>query len=476
MADKSTPIPRSGTLTAVTGAVVVVGTHWGDEAKGKFVDVIGQDADVVIRYGGGPNAGHTVMVGDATHKFHLIPSGILNPKAVCVMADGMVIAPEVLAHEIATLREAGVSCDNLRVSQNAHVILPYHKRLDELEEAAKGAGAIGTTGRGVGPCYADKASRIGIRMGDLLDETRLRERLAVVLPLKNRLLLKVYKDYAFTPDVIVADLRPVIEQLRPFICDTQAVGYDAVENSKRILFEGAQATLLDIDGGTYPFVTSSHPVSGGATIGTGVPPTAIGQVLGVVKAYTTRVGAGTFPTELTDERGDRIRERGHEYGTTTGRPRRCGWLDAFALGYSVRVNGLTGFCMGHLDVLAGFDAVSICTHYTRNGEKLAHFPVGDVSLLTGCEPVFETLLGWAEVEWDKITHFEDLPTNAQAYVRRVEQIAGIPALMVSFGARRDQTLIVTGRGAPRDLFTLPRPNPFGASKTGTFVATPVSVL
>jgi adenylosuccinate synthase len=249
--------------------------------------------------------------------------------------------------------------------------------------------------------------------------------------------------------------------LRPFVCDTQALAYDAVADGKRILFEGAQATLLDIDGGTYPYVTSSHPISGGATIGTGVPPTAIGQVLGVAKAYTTRVGAGTFPTELLDERGERIRERGHEYGTTTGRPRRCGWLDAFALRYSTRVNGITGLCIGHLDVLAGFETVQICTHYTKNGEKLAHFPTGDVTLLDGCEPVFETLPGWEESDWDRMTRFEDLPTNAQAYVRRVEEIAGVPAVLVSVGPRRDQTLVASGKPAPSELFTLPRPQVFG---------------
>lgn len=451
----------SETNAPVTGAVVVVGTHWGDEAKGKFVDLIGQDADVIIRYGGGPNAGHTVIVGDTTHKFHLIPSGILNPRALCLMADGMAIAPEVLAREIATLRGHGLTVDNLRVSQNAHVILPYHKRLDALEEAAKGDGAIGTTGRGVGPCYADKASRIGIRMGDLVNEERLLERLRVVLPIKNALLTKLYDAEPFTEEDILAELRPLAETLRSFVCDTQALAYNAVADGKRILFEGAQATLLDIDGGTYPFVTSSHPISGGATIGTGVPPTAISQVLGVVKAYTTRVGAGTFPTELLDERGERIRERGQEYGTTTGRPRRCGWLDAFALKYSARVNGITGLCVGHLDVLAGFETVQICTHYVKDGERLAHFPTGDVSLLDGCEPVFETLQGWEEADWDRITRFEDLPKNAQAYVRRVEEIAGIPAVLVSVGPRRDQTLVASGKPAPRELFTLPRPHVFG---------------
>lgn len=451
------------------GAVVVVGTHWGDEAKGKFVDLIGQDADIVIRYGGGPNAGHTVIVGDQTHKFHLIPSGILNSRALCLMADGMAIDPETLLREIDTLESRGVSVQNLRISQNAHVILPYHKRLDALEEAAKGVNAIGTTGRGVGPCYMDKAARVGIRMGDLAaGPTRLRERLRAVLPLKNAVLTKVYEAEPFSEDALLAELAPLAERLAPYVCDTTALAFDAVEDGKRILFEGAQATMLDIDGGTYPFVTSSHPVAGGACLGTGVPPTAIDQVLGVVKAYTTRVGAGTFPTELLDERGERIRERGHEYGTTTGRPRRCGWLDAVALRYSVRVNGLTGICVGHLDVLAGFETVNICVGYKRNGELVTRFPAGDVSQLDGCEPVYETLPGWPEGDMERVREFGDLPTQARAYVARVAELAGVPAVLVSIGPRRDQTLVPPGVPAPSALFSAPRP----ASST---VTVPVAV-
>lgn len=443
------------------GAVVVVGTHWGDEAKGKFVDLIGQDADVVIRYGGGPNAGHTVIVGDQTYKFHLIPSGILNPKVLCLMADGMAIDPEVVLREIDELQARGVSTDNLKISQNAHVILPYHKRLDALEETAKGARAIGTTGRGVGPCYVDKAARLGIRMFDLAQgRTHLRERLRTVLPHKNAVLTGVYGAEAFDVEELLNQLAPLAERLAPYVADTQTLAGDALTAGKRILFEGAQATLLDIDGGTYPYVTSSHPISGGACIGTGVPPTAIDQVLGVVKAYTTRVGAGTFPTELVDQQGERIRERGHEYGTTTGRPRRCGWLDGLALRYAVRVNGLTGICVGHLDVLAGFETVKICTHYLRNGHTLVRdFPVGDVSLLDGCEPVYEELPGWPEADIDRVCRFEDLHPNAQAYVRKVEEIAGVPARLVSIGPRRDQTLVPPGAPAPRALFTLGRSQP-----------------
>jgi adenylosuccinate synthase len=433
-------------------AVIVVGTHWGDEAKGKFVDLIGQDADVVIRYGGGPNAGHTVIVGDQTYKFHLVPSGILNPRAVCILADGMAIDPTTLLREMDELQARGISVENLRLSQNAHLILPYHALLDSLEEKAKGAQAIGTTGRGVGPCYVDKAARIGVRAGDLLDSTHLRERLRTILPLKNAVLTKVYGADPVEEDALLAHLLPIGERLRAHITDTQTLALDAYAEGKRILFEGAQATLLDLDGGTYPYVTSSHPIAGGACIGTGIPPTAIGQVLGVVKSYTTRVGAGTFPTELLDEAGERIRERGHEYGTTTGRPRRCGWLDAVALRYAVRVNGLTGLCIGHLDVLAGFDTVKICKGYLKNGKVLRDFPVGDVSLLDGCEPVYDELPGWPEEAVDNVVRFEDLPENARNYVRHVEALAGVPAALVSIGPRRDQTLVPDGMPAPGQLF------------------------
>lgn len=451
------------------GAVVVVGTHWGDEAKGKFVDLIGQDADVVIRYGGGPNAGHTVIVGENTYKFHLIPSGILNPRALCLMADGMVLDPEVVWREMSELMARGVSVSSLRISQNAHVILPYHKKLDALEEAAKGEAALGTTGRGVGPCYQDKAARVGIRMGDLArGAAHLREKLEAALPYKNALLTKIYDEEPFEIEALLSELAPLAENLAPYICDTTKLAGDALASGKRILFEGAQATLLDIDGGTYPYVTSSHPISGGACIGTGIPPTAISEVLGVVKAYTTRVGAGTFPTEQLNETGDRIRQRGHEYGTTTGRPRRCGWLDAVALRYAVRVNGITGLCVGHLDVLAGMGTVRICTGYVKNGTLLTDFPAGDVSQLDGCVPVYEDLPGWAEANMESVTRFEDLPDGAQNYVRRVAEVAGVPAALVSIGPRRDQTLVPPGARAPRALF-----GEMGAMQP---VSTPVSVL
>lgn len=437
------------------GAVVVVGTHWGDEAKGKFVDLIGQSADLVIRYGGGPNAGHTVQVGGETYKFHLIPSGILTAHRLCVMADGMVIDPATLAGEIRTLVGRGVDVSGLRISQNAHVILPWHRDLDRLEEARRGKSAIGTTGRGVGPCYADKASRVGIRMGDLIHPDRLRARLEAILPLRNDILTKVHGAAPYSVDAVIEGLAADIKALAPYVADTQAIAGEALRGGKRILFEGAQATMLDIDGGTYPYVTSSHPISGGATIGTGVPPTAIAEVLGVVKAYTTRVGAGTFPTELDDATGERIRVRGNEYGTTTGRPRRCGWLDAFALGYSAQVNGLTGICVGHLDVLAGFDTVRICTGYVKEGNPLAAFPSGDVANLDGCVPVFEDLPGWPEDDISSVRRFEDLPEAARNYVRRVEALAGVPARYVSVGPAREQAFPTPGAPSPAELFSSP---------------------
>jgi adenylosuccinate synthase len=359
-----------------------------------------------------------------------------------------------LTEEINALVAKGIDVSGLRISQNAHVILPYHRDLDMHEETARGKAKIGTTGRGVGPCYADKASRVGIRMGDIINAARLRERLEQIIPLKNAILKHVFQADTYTVDAIIKQLGTVTATLAPYICDTQALAHDLMDAGSKILFEGAQATMLDLDGGTYPFVTSSHPISGGATIGTGIPPTAISQVLGVVKAYTTRVGSGTFPTELLDERGDRIRERGHEYGTTTGRPRRCGWLDAFALKHSVRVNGLTGIHIGHLDVLAGFAEVQICTGYTRGGAALARFPSGDVQLLDGCEPMFETLPGWDEAGVENATTYDELPTNAKAYVARVQELAGVPARFVSVGPGREQTFQLPDSPSAADLFSI----------------------
>ncbi len=377
-------------------SVVVVGAQWGDEAKGKLVDILAQNAGMVVRYAGGSNAGHTVMVGDFLLKLHLIPSGILNPKTACVISDGVVVDPARICGELDGLREREIDSSNLKLSLSAHVVMPYHKALDRLEEERKGGGKIGTTMQGIGPTYEDKARRCGIRIADLVEPSRL------------------------------ADTAPLVQ--------------GAFKRGEKVVFEGAQGTMLDIDHGTYPFVTSSHPIAGGACLGTGVGPGAIGTVVGVCKAYTTRVGAGVFPTELLDETGSRIRERGKEYGTTTGRPRRIGWLDAVGLRFAAQVNGLDYLAVTLLDVLSTFPELRICTGYRYGGEVLTALP-SDRRVLAEVEPVYETLAGWSE-EISHIRRFEDLPKAAQAYVRRVEELVGVPAAVISLGRRREETILL----------------------------------
>src|SRR5579872_16681 len=390
--------------------IVVVGAQWGDEAKGKIVDYLAPHADLVVRFGGGNNAGHSVTVGSELYKFHLVPSGILYSHLTCVIADGVVIDPGELVREIDGHRARGLSFDNLRISTGAHVIMPYHRILDSLAEESLGDGKIGTTGRGVGPAYTDKAARIGIRMGEFIDPPRFRERLKAVLEQKNALLTKVHGVAALDFEPLYSEYAGYAEKLAPFVQDTAPLVHRVATTGRGVLFEGAQGTLLDLDLGTYPFVTSSHPTAGGACIGTGVGPTAIDAVIGVAKAYTTRVGAGVFPTELLDATGDYIRERGHEYGTTTGRPRRCGWLDTVILRYATRVNGLTCLSLGHLDVLAGLDTVRVCTAYrTASGDTLTELPT-DLSFRTDITPVFEELPGWREDVSGAAT-VADLPAN-----------------------------------------------------------------
>ncbi|HEU4752169.1 MAG TPA: adenylosuccinate synthase, partial [Armatimonadota bacterium] len=340
--------------------VVVVGAQWGDEAKGKIVDLLAQNADVVVRYAGGSNAGHTVMTGDLLIKLHLIPSGILNPRTCCVISDGVVVDPSVLVRELDMLREKGIATDNLRISPNAHVVLPYHKEIDRLEEERKGTGKIGTTMQGVGPAYEDKARRCGIRIGDLTEPERLAERLSRVLPDKNFLITELYGGQALSLEEILLDYSRCGQAMAPYISDTATLVYQATQRGERVVFEGAQGTMLDIDYGTYPYVTSSHPVSGGACLGTGIGPKAIDTVIGVCKAYTTRVGEGAFPTEQENETGHTIRERAGEYGTTTGRPRRIGWLDAVGLRYAARVNGMDWLAVTVLDVLNDLGELKIC--------------------------------------------------------------------------------------------------------------------
>jgi adenylosuccinate synthase len=422
--------------------VVVVGAQWGDEAKGKIVDLLAQSAEMVVRYAGGSNAGHTVMVGEELFKLHLVPSGILNSRTTCVISDGVVLDPEVVLRELDELYGRGVSTQRLQISRNAHVVMPYHKEIDRLEEERKGAGKIGTTMQGIGPAYEDKARRCGIRIGDLTEPVRLAERIDAVLPDKNFLITRLYHGHGLDRDEILARYRHYGERLAPFAGETAHVVHQAVASGGRVVFEGAQGTMLDIDHGTYPFVTSSHPVAGGACIGTGIGPKAIDTVIGVCKAYTTRVGRGSFPTELRDSIGDRIREKGHEYGTTTGRPRRIGWLDTVGLRHSIRVNGLDCLALTLLDVLSGLPALRICTGYRLGCDLLTEAPAEE-SLYAAVEPIFEELPGWRE-EIDSVTQFERLPANAQRYVCRLEELLSVPVSLISVGRRREQTILLTG--------------------------------
>lgn len=421
--------------------LVVVGAQWGDEAKGKVIDYLAQGASMVVRYSGGNNAGHSVTVGQEEYKFHLVPSGILHPQVTCVLADGVVIDPGVLVEEIEGLCARGLPVENLKISAAAHVILPYHRLQDQLEEARRGEHRIGTTGRGIGPAYTDKAARCGIRMGDLVDPVRFEERLRAILPVKNALLTGVYGVEPFDAVRILEEYRAHADYLRRFVCDTPALVHRAASTDRSVLFEGAQGTLLDLDLGTYPYVTSSHPIAGGACLGTGVGPTLIDGVIGVAKSYTTRVGAGVFPTELTCEIGNYIRERGREYGTTTGRPRRCGWLDAVALRYAAQVNGVTYIALGHLDVLSGLPEVKICVAYrTAEGTVITGMP-SDLSFRTDVVPVYETLPGW-DTDISEVRALDDLPCNARAYVRRVEELVGVPVASLSVGPAREQTILL----------------------------------
>lgn len=419
-------------------AVVVVGAQWGDEGKGKVTDFLAQKADVVVRHQGGANAGHTVVVGDRTFKLHLIPSGILYPDKLSVIANGVVVDPAILTQELEYLTGEGVDVQGLRVSTQAHVVMPYHKLMDALQEGRLGERKIGTTLRGIGPAYMDKAARTGIRMAELLDADRLRRRVAEQVAEKNRL-LAMYGAEPLDADRITEEYAAFGERLRPFLANTARIINDALDHDKNVLFEGAQGTLLDIDHGTYPYVTSSHPVAGGACIGAGVGPTRINQVYGVLKAYTSRVGDGPFPTELADAIGDDIRERGQEYGTTTGRPRRVGWLDGAALRQAARVNGMTGVVVTRLDVLDTFPELKISVGYRLpDGTVTTEFPDG-AEALAQVRPVYETLPGW-RTPTTEARRLEDLPPEARDYLDRIAEVTGVPVVMVSVGAERTRTI------------------------------------
>jgi len=420
--------------------VVVVGTQWGDEGKGKITDFLAESAEVIARYQGGNNAGHTIVFGGNRYKLHLIPSGIFYRDKICVLGNGMVLNPEALVEELEYLKSHGISPENLRISDRAHLILPYHIKLDMVEEARKGEGKIGTTGKGIGPAYMDKAARIGIRVGDLMEPDLFAEKLKRNLEEKNRLLERVYDTGGFSFDEIYDKYLALGEKFRAYVTDTSVVLNDAIDQGRRVLFEGAQGVMLDIDQGTYPFVTSSNPVAGGVCIGSGVGPTKIHQVIGVAKAYTTRVGDGPFPSEMKDSVGDYIREKGREYGTTTGRPRRIGWFDSVVVRHDRRVSGITGLSLNSLDVLTGLPTVKICTAYRWRGKILENVPAS-LKILSECEPVYEELPGWKE-DITGVRRLDDLPLEAQHYVERITQLTGIPLTLFSVGPDREQTIQV----------------------------------
>ena len=419
-------------------AIVLVGAQWGDEGKGKATDLLGDRVHYVVRYQGGNNAGHTVVIGDESYALHMLPSGVLSPDVVPVIGNGVVVDPRVLLEEIDGLEARGVSCARLLISANAHLIMPYHQALDKVSERYLGSARIGTTGRGIGPTYGDKIYRIGIRVQDLFDPGIFRQKLELVLREKNQVLTKVYNRRAIEPGPIADEYLGYAERLRQYVADTGLVLGQALDNDRVVLLEGAQATMLDVDHGTYPFVTSSSPTAGGACAGSGIGPTRITKVLGVVKAYTTRVGAGPFPTELTDEQGEWLRQTGGEYGVTTGRARRCGWFDAVIARYSTRVNGITDYFLTKLDVLSSLDKVPVCVAYEVNGQRCDEIPTTQTEF-HHARPVLEYLDGWAE-DISGAKSFGDLPPNAQRYVQALEDMIGAPVCAVGVGPRRDQTL------------------------------------
>ncbi|MGL4336614.1 MAG: adenylosuccinate synthase [Turicibacter sp.] len=422
----------------MANTVVVVGTQWGDEGKGKITDYLAQRADIVARYQGGNNAGHTIEFQGQQFKLRLIPSGVFNSERV-LLGNGMVIDPGSLLEEIQYLNDAGIKTDHIRISNRAHVIFPYHIELDGLQEELKGDNKVGTTKRGIGPCYTDKYARVGIRMGELMDKELFASRLAAQLADKNEILARHGKE-TFSFDEMYANYCAYAEVLKPFVTDTSYELDEAFNEGKKVLFEGAQGVMLDIDHGTYPFVTSSNPSAGAVTIGLGVGPTKIKEIVGVVKAYSTRVGEGAFPTEIEGETADRIREIGREYGTVTGRPRRIGWFDSVVVSHTRRVSGLTGISINLLDVLSGLETLKVCTAYELDGQIIKFIP-STIKEFERCVPVYEEMPGWSE-DITRVTSFEELPVAAQNYLRRIEELVGCPIAIFSVGPDREQTILM----------------------------------
>jgi adenylosuccinate synthase len=421
-------------------AIVLLGAQWGDEGKGKATDLLGDQVDYVVRYQGGNNAGHTVVIGDQKYALHLLPSGILSPNVVPVIGNGVVIDPAVLLTEIKGLNERGIDTSKLKISTNAHLITPYHRTIDKVSERFLGKSKIGTTGRGIGPAYADKINRIGIRVQDLFDPSILRQKIEAALHDKNQILIKVFNRKGITVDEVLDEYLGYADILKPYVVDTALLLDQALKAGKNVLLEGSQGTLLDVDHGTYPFVTSSNPTAGGASTGSGIGPTKITRVIGILKAYTTRVGSGPFPTELFDADGDALRKIGGEVGVTTGRNRRCGWFDAPIARYAVRVNGLTDFFLTKLDVLTGWEKIPVCVAYEVDGVRVEELPASQTDF-HHAKPIYEYLPGWKE-NISKAKSVDDLPNNAKEYVKFLEKVSGAPISAIGVGPGRDETIVV----------------------------------
>lgn len=420
-------------------STVILGAQWGDEGKGKITDYLAENAQVVVRYQGGNNAGHTVEVGGQQYKLHLVPSGILYKNTINIIGDGVVIDPEALFEEINSLNKKGINTDSLIISDRAHVIMPYHKIIDMLSERKRGKSDIGTTGKGIGPCYTDKFERSGIRVCDLINKDAFIKRAKANIDRKNEIISKIYGEKPLNKEEIITKYLEYGDRIRPFVKDTTVIVYNEIKKGSKVLFEGAQGTLLDVDYGTYPYVTSSHPISGGVCVGAGIGPRSIDKVVGVCKAYTTRVGKGPFPTELLDDTGNYLREKGCEYGTTTGRPRRCGWLDLVVVQFASRLSGITDIAITKIDTLSGLDRIKACVGYELDGKAIEHFPAS-LDDLARCKPIYEEFEGWDDTI-KKARKFEDLPSGAKKYIKRIEDLTEAKVSIISVGPNRDETIL-----------------------------------